>query len=571
MENWFSYSTYGYPVLRNVEEALLNRDPKTSQLVGELATKWELTNPTTWRFTLRQGVKFHDGSPFNAEVGRLRRQLDLGQGQRLRDAGRHRPRDEANAVDEYTLDVATASPGPDPAVAALLLAAGLDEAAEGDARTSTRPKRSGPAPTASSSGSRASTSSWRSILDWWGHTAADAYGAATIKNVTFVARAEQEVRAAMLKTGEAHFARWLLANAASEMPQCAHRPVDRNGLHSPGHQPPVAVRPAGPRGDRPGHRQADDHGDADRRRYAGSPAVGPQRCSATTRRSSRSPTTRPAPSSSSPTRRRPACRPRPRSRHVPRRQDPSGFNEIAETVANSLQAGRAAQSADLHPRCDQLSGHLHAEADPARARHDRDPYARHRADGLLRSVSATITSSTARTTTFDDPQIDAMHKAALPLTGAEREKAYQAIAARVAKNMNIIPIGQPNFYFGLSDAPAVAEPVGRLHPAEGDVAQSLRPISMVPSRPWRYRRGRCSRSAWLLSSIASTIQPPRHGDSNSRGAHPAKRVDGVEGPAYPAVYWSGLPWRQAQAGHARPWQILAGETGGDIRGWRRPT
>ena len=42
-------------------------------------------------------------------------------------------------------------------------------------------------------------------------------------------------------------------------------------------------------------------------------------------------------------------------------------------------------------------------------------------------------------------------KAALPLTGAEREKAYQAIAAYVAKNMNMIPICQPNFSFGLSD------------------------------------------------------------------------------------------------------------------------
>src|SRR5215217_5302987 len=55
MENWFSYSSYGYTVLRNVEEALINRDPKTGELVGELATKWEQTKPTTWRFTLRQG------------------------------------------------------------------------------------------------------------------------------------------------------------------------------------------------------------------------------------------------------------------------------------------------------------------------------------------------------------------------------------------------------------------------------------------------------------------------------------------------------------------------------------
>lgn len=33
-----------------------------------LATSWEVVEPTTWRFELRQDVKFHDGTPFNASV-----------------------------------------------------------------------------------------------------------------------------------------------------------------------------------------------------------------------------------------------------------------------------------------------------------------------------------------------------------------------------------------------------------------------------------------------------------------------------------------------------------------------
>jgi peptide/nickel transport system substrate-binding protein len=32
-----------------------------------LATSWKALNDTTWEFTLRSGVKFHDGSALSAE------------------------------------------------------------------------------------------------------------------------------------------------------------------------------------------------------------------------------------------------------------------------------------------------------------------------------------------------------------------------------------------------------------------------------------------------------------------------------------------------------------------------
>lgn len=37
------------------------------QLVEGLATKWEAVSQTKWRFTLREGVKWHDGKPFTAD------------------------------------------------------------------------------------------------------------------------------------------------------------------------------------------------------------------------------------------------------------------------------------------------------------------------------------------------------------------------------------------------------------------------------------------------------------------------------------------------------------------------
>ena len=36
------------------------------QLRPSLATSWEVMSPTKVRFKLRPGVKFHDGTPFNA-------------------------------------------------------------------------------------------------------------------------------------------------------------------------------------------------------------------------------------------------------------------------------------------------------------------------------------------------------------------------------------------------------------------------------------------------------------------------------------------------------------------------
>jgi len=49
-----------------VYERLTSRDRKLA-VVPSLATSWEQTGPLTWRFKLRPGVKFHDGTPFTAD------------------------------------------------------------------------------------------------------------------------------------------------------------------------------------------------------------------------------------------------------------------------------------------------------------------------------------------------------------------------------------------------------------------------------------------------------------------------------------------------------------------------
>ncbi|MFN7571602.1 MAG: ABC transporter substrate-binding protein [Betaproteobacteria bacterium] len=51
---------------QQVHDTLVMRD-REMKIVPGLATSWTQTGPLTWRFNLRKGVKFHDGTPFTAD------------------------------------------------------------------------------------------------------------------------------------------------------------------------------------------------------------------------------------------------------------------------------------------------------------------------------------------------------------------------------------------------------------------------------------------------------------------------------------------------------------------------
>lgn len=65
------YATDGetFRVSRQMYEGLVGFKPGTAEVEPALATKWESTpDGKTWTFTLKEGVKFHDGTAFNAEA-----------------------------------------------------------------------------------------------------------------------------------------------------------------------------------------------------------------------------------------------------------------------------------------------------------------------------------------------------------------------------------------------------------------------------------------------------------------------------------------------------------------------
>ncbi len=93
----------------NIYETLVEQD-ENMEIVEGLATEWEQTDDTTWVFTLREGVKFHDGSDFTAED--VKANLD-----RVLDPAVASPRaflyemvTEVNVLGDYEIEIKTEYP-----------------------------------------------------------------------------------------------------------------------------------------------------------------------------------------------------------------------------------------------------------------------------------------------------------------------------------------------------------------------------------------------------------------------------------------------------------------------------
>ena len=100
--------TFSLGMLANVMEGLVKRD-ENLKIVPGLAERWEVLDPKHWRFHLREGVTFHDGSPFTAD--------DVVLAERARGPGsqmRNRiPADaEVVKVDDHTVDFILQTPNP---------------------------------------------------------------------------------------------------------------------------------------------------------------------------------------------------------------------------------------------------------------------------------------------------------------------------------------------------------------------------------------------------------------------------------------------------------------------------
>ena len=99
----------------NITANLLVYDPLVAddvnfQPVPALATSWEQVSPTLWRFKLRPGVKFHDGTAFTAEDAAFSIKRAMAPSSQFKSyvAGIQ----DAKAIDPLTLEVILSGPNP---------------------------------------------------------------------------------------------------------------------------------------------------------------------------------------------------------------------------------------------------------------------------------------------------------------------------------------------------------------------------------------------------------------------------------------------------------------------------
>lgn len=197
-------------VLRNIHEPLLDRDPVTADLIPGLATEWSQIDDVTWRFKLREGVNFHDGSPFNAEAAAFSINDTFGpekagEGPYAPISSRANVKFKAEVVDEFTVDIVSDSVNP--ILLGYLFTAGISSMEQLKERPETFDSQPvGTGPYRFVEWNRGDSYVIEANPDWWGLNDEGVKFAPSYDRVVFVIRPEVSSRIAALQAGEVDFA-----------------------------------------------------------------------------------------------------------------------------------------------------------------------------------------------------------------------------------------------------------------------------------------------------------------------------------------------------------------------------
>jgi peptide/nickel transport system substrate-binding protein len=217
---------------QNIVESLTEISTKDGSIQPRLAVSWQQINPTTWRFKLREGVKFQNGKPFTAAdvvytldrmplapLNCLTRQKMFGDAQLT-----------SKAIDPTTVEVVTSKPLPIlPTMMSVVYVVpeGTDNTAPSRAPVGTGAfKFSAWKPGESIVLERADT--------YWGSKP-------QFDKATYIWRAESALRAAMVETGEADIAQSIaLQDATTEGMDFAYQNAETTRIRLDLQTPPLS-------------------------------------------------------------------------------------------------------------------------------------------------------------------------------------------------------------------------------------------------------------------------------------------------------------------------------------------
>ncbi len=98
--------------ISNIYDPLITRDRDTMEYIGHLAKGWEVLDDLTWEFYLHEGIKFHNGAPFNAEAVKFTIDYINDPENEMAYRGRYSPIHTVEIIDDYTVRFHTSEPMP---------------------------------------------------------------------------------------------------------------------------------------------------------------------------------------------------------------------------------------------------------------------------------------------------------------------------------------------------------------------------------------------------------------------------------------------------------------------------
>ncbi len=100
---------HSYNVALMIYDSLVDVS-ESGEILPRLATEWELLDENTWKFTLREGVKFHNGEPFTSESVKFTLDRIVDPETKSAQSGVWANYDHTETPDEYTAIVKTKAP-----------------------------------------------------------------------------------------------------------------------------------------------------------------------------------------------------------------------------------------------------------------------------------------------------------------------------------------------------------------------------------------------------------------------------------------------------------------------------